>query len=171
MQCPKCESTSVICCEMAYEQGRTTSTTTSSGTARSTGMANSGQSVASLTGQQQIKQTHKTVSMTSFAQRASPPDDPVKSAWMILGYMLGACFLYRLCYAIPFISGSHLNGSHPWTNWFGLLVLAATAFTVYNLWRTYQNRPQYREEYQRWLKSWICAACGHIFVPESRKAE
>jgi hypothetical protein len=51
-------------------------------------------------------------------------------------------------------------GDLPPQNWL-LLLMIPPAYWLYRLIRS----PKYREARARWEKSWICVACGNIFVP------
>jgi hypothetical protein len=145
MQCPRCQSPNVQTCSMAYEQGTSTTTTRGTGTGQSAGYsAQSGYGVA----QHNIQTSSTSTTRTPFAQRAAPPNNWIFAPLTLL-FLLGGIYGILL---IP--------GTLPPQNWLLLLMLPA-AFWLYRLIRS----PKYREARARWESSWICAACGNIFVP------
>ena len=93
---------------------------------------------------------------TALGKRAAPPKSgmPVRVAFAAI---TGFLFLSAL------IAGHGDSGAYGGVAFLFLLFAAA----AYLLYRKVKSLPQYTLERERWEKSWICAACGNIFVPET----
>ena len=162
MECPKCQSPNTQLCSVAHEQG--TSTTKTSGTA-------TGQSIgSSATGgfgvaQHNLQTSSTSTTKSAFAQRAAPPTN-----WhhiFVASCVASALFVvivgYNLRSVLGFISHDIEGLAGP--IWIAILVWLAVSLLGLSL--TYPKRQRYAEEKRRWRASWICAACGNIFVPET----
>lgn len=135
MKCPKC-SGEAVSCPVAYEQG--TSRSESSG---SIDMTVSGGQYQSYGG----TQTTTTVTRTAFAERAAPPSP------MIKGALAGILFFG--------IAAALFDGG-----WSVACGIVAALFVAFLAWRLI-SLPSYFRERKNWEASWICGACGNIFVP------
>jgi hypothetical protein len=159
MQCPKCQSPNTQLCSIAHEQGTSTTKTSGTATGQSVGYsAGGGFGVA----QHNIQSSSTSTTKTAFAQRAAPPTN-----WFVifvLSTIGSAIFLFIVLHYLP--NGADVGGG------VGNLVrpirsaaLLWTAISLVCLALTYPKRHKYAEEKRRWQASWICAACGNIFVP------
>ena len=148
MQCPKCQSTTTQLCSMAHEQGTTTTTTHGTATGQSIGSSTQG---GFGVAQHNIQTSSTSTTRTAFAQRAAPPNNWIAAPLTLLVMLGGIYGILRM-------------GTLPPQNWL-LLLMIPPAYWLYRLIRS----PKYREARARWETSWICAACGHIFVPEEGK--
>lgn len=104
------------------------------------------------TGRGSFDSTSQTT--TALGKRAAPPKSglPGRVALVaITGFLFIAAFI-----------GGHGNSEAYGGVIFFFLLFAAAAYLLY---RKTKYLPQYRLELERWEKSWICAACGNIFVP------
>jgi predicted lipid-binding transport protein (Tim44 family) len=133
---------------MAYEQGTSTTTTQGTGTAQSIGSSTQG---GFGVAHHNIQTSSTSTTRTPFAQRAAPPNNWI-AAPLVLLLMLGGIY------------GILLMGTLPPQNWL-LLLMTLPAYWLYRLIRS----PKYREARAQWEKSWICAACGNIFVPSNNQ--
>lgn len=160
--CPKCQSPNTQLCSVAHEQG--TSTTKTSGTATGQSIGSSAQGGFGVA-QHNLQTSSTSTTKSVFAQRAAPPTN-----WFVV-FMLSsvACALFivivgvNLRNVLGFISHDIEGLAGP--IWIAILLWLAVS--LLGLSRTYPKRQQYAEERRRWRASWICAACGDIFVPET----
>lgn len=130
---------------MAYEQGTSTTTTRGTGTGQSIGSSTQG---GFAVAQHNIQTSTTSTTRTPFAERAAPPNNWI-AAPLVLLLMLGGIYAILL---IP--------GTLPPQNWL-LLLMILPAYWLYRLIRS----PKYREARAQWERTWICAACGNIFLP------
>lgn len=162
MECPKCHSHNAQLCSVAHEQG--TSTTKTSGTV-------TGQSIGSSTqggfgvAQHNLQTSSTSTTKSAFAQRAAPPTNWY-FAFLASSVACGLFIVivgFNLRSVLGFISHDIEGLARPiW-----LVILLWLAVSLFGLSRTYPKRQQYAEEKRRWRSSWICGACGNIFVPET----
>lgn len=151
MQCPKCQSANVQLCSMAHEQG--TSITKTEGSAVGGGSVYSPQGgFATTSHSTSLSSTSKTT--TAFAQRAAPPKNWF-GHWLAqaIGSAIAAVVIYFLHGLIAFLGVFEIVAV-PW------LLVSLVGLAI-----TYPKREKYAENQSRWQASWICAACGSIFVP------
>lgn len=138
MECPKCKSSDVVSCQIAYEQG--TSKTAMSGDASSTGSGGN---------YQEGNYTGTAVTQTGFAKRAAPP------ASGIVDLLWGLMIFGGITIAAVKFSG------------IGLILLAGipTAIVTLLLVRKIVRLPQLSRDRALWEKTWICKRCGDKFLP------
>lgn len=153
MPCPKCQSGNVQLCAMAYEQGTSITTTRGTATGRTMGSWTQG-GFGVATHNVQTTSTSKT--QTPFAKRAEPPTNWF-GVWAMnaLGSGVAVVVVYFLHGLVKLFGVAEIVA----VPWF-LVSLAGLAIT-------YPRRGKYEEARKRWQASWICTACGNIFVPES----
>lgn len=153
MQCPKCQSNNALLCSMAYEQGTSITQTKGVGSGHSVGYsAQGGFGVA----QHNVQTTSTSKTQTPFAKRAEPPTN-----WFGLWAMnaLGSGVAVVVVYFL-----------HGLVKLFGIAEIVAVPWLVValvGLLLTFPGRHKYKETQRRWEASWICAACGNIFVPDA----
>jgi hypothetical protein len=153
MKCPQCDSEDVYLCSVAYAQG--TSKTTS--TTRTQGQSYGGGQVAFANA------SHKTTSssQTAFAAQAAPPSSKLKPA--LAAVALSLLVSWGL---------SHLTSPmHPEPGLLKVIMVAAVLGSIWWVVTAFRHLPQHRLDKERWSRSWICARCGHKFVPESDVAK
>jgi hypothetical protein len=160
--CPKCQSPNTQLCSIAHEQGTSTTKTSGTATGQSVGYsAGGGFGVA----QHNLQTSSTSTTKSAFAQRAAPPTN-----WYYVFVASSmACALFIV------IVGSNLRSvlgfiSHDIEGLAGpiwIAILLWLAVSLLGLSRTYPKRHKYAEGKRRWRASWICAACGNIFVPSN----
>lgn len=151
MQCPKCQSGNIQLCSMAYEQG--TSTTTTQGTAVGHSMGASTQGGFGVA-QHNIRTSSTSTTRTPFAERAAPPKN-----WF---------GIWAAQVAISGVAAVLVFFAHSLIQVIGVLEIVFVPWLLISLigvGLTYPKRYHYAEAQARWASSWICAACGSIFVP------
>jgi len=162
MECPKCHSHNAQLCSVAHEQG--TSTTKTSGTA-------TGQSIGSSThggfgvAQHNFQTSSTSTTKSAFAQRAAPPTN-----WFvvfILSSIACALFIVLVGFNLRNILGFISHDIEGLAGPLWIVILLWLAVSLLGLLRTYPKRQQYAEGKRRWRASWICGACGNLFVPET----
>lgn len=149
MICPKCQSDDVYLCQVAHDHGKTTTKTTG----RSTGYGNSashGDGAAYGSQHMEFEHTATSTSLTGFAKQAAPPEST-------FGTAIG-CFVVSLA-VLFFASG-----------WVRLVFLVLTALCAWWVFGAFRARPEFKAATERWKKSWICARCGQIFLPDEATA-
>ena len=160
--CPKCQSPNTQLCSIAHEQGTATTKTSGTVTGQSVGhSAKGGFGVA----QHNLQTSSTSTTKTAFAERAAPPTN-----WY-LAFLASSvvCVLFivivglNLRSVLGFISHDIEGLAGPiW-----IVILVWLAVSLLGLARTYPKREKYAQDKRRWRASWICAACGTIFVPEA----
>jgi membrane protein YdbS with pleckstrin-like domain len=109
-----------------------------------------------ISGQHNTRVTHNSVHRTAFAERASPPVNPVWLPLKGIACAIGALIVLSL-----------LDSVIPLPPWLGIAAFAAILlFVVWGVF-AFLRLPDYRARRERWTKSWICAACGNTFVPQN----
>ena len=160
--CPKCRSPNTQLCSLAHAQGTATTKTSGTATGQSVGYsAQGGFGVA----QHNLQTSSTSTTKSAFAERAAPPTN-----WY---YVFVASSV--VCALFIVIVGSNLRSvlgfiSHDIEGLAGpiwIAILLWLAVSLLGLSCTYPKRHKYAEEKRRWRASWICAACGNIFVPSN----
>ena len=166
MQCPKCQSTDVQLCSVAYDQGTVTSSTTTTGQTYSRGTMmdlQGGGAIGQAQHSHHGKQT--TVSRTAFAEQVAPPVNPIALPLKILGCLLVFLVAINLLnLSVPGIVRAALGTS----GFRGLEHLTWAAIVASGVWLFFgfKKLPRHKERLIRWRISWICGACGDQFVRE-----
>ncbi|MBN9556446.1 MAG: hypothetical protein J0I26_02835 [Alphaproteobacteria bacterium] len=134
-------------------------TSTSEGTTFSQGnVTGTGATVGSATisGQHNTRVTHNSVHRTAFAGRASPPSNPIWPPLKGIAAAIGALIVLSL-----------LDSVTPLPPWIGIAAFAAILLCAVWAAFAFLRLPDYRARHEHWSKSWICGACGNIFVPKT----
>jgi hypothetical protein len=160
MECPKCQSSNAQLCSVAHAQGTSTTKTSGTATGQSVGYsAGGGYGVA----QHNLQTSSTSTTKSAFAERAAPPTN-----WyyvFVASSVACALFIvivgFNLRSVLGFISHDIEGLAGP--IWIGTLLWLAVS--LFGLSRTYPERQKYAEAKRRWAASWICVACGNIFVP------
>jgi hypothetical protein len=158
MQCPSCESQNVVSCPIAYDQGTVHTKSTSEGSTFSQGnVMGTGATVGSamVSAQHSTRMTHNSVQRSAFAGRASPPSNPIWPPLKGIVAAIGALIVLSL-----------LDSVIPLPPWIGIAAFAAILLCAVWAVFAFLRLPAYRAHREHWSKSWICAACGNIFVPD-----
>ena len=159
MQCPSCESQNVVSCPIAYDQGTVHTKSTSEGSTFSQGnVMGTGATVGSamVSAQHSTRMTHNSVHRTAFAGRASPPSNPIWPPLKGISAAIGALIVLSL-----------LDSVIPFPPWIGIDAFAAILLCAVWAVFAFLRLPDYRARHEHWSKSWICGACGNIFVPKT----
>lgn len=167
MQCPKCQSTQVQLCSVAFDQGTITATATTKGQTYSYGtVADQGRGIVSGQARHDHHNEQTTVSQTAFAAQAAPPVNPIVLPLKFLAWLLVFLVAINLVnLAIPDIVRAALG----WSGFHQLERLTWAAIIACAVWLFFGLRklPTYKVKRSRWKKTWICNACANRFVPES----
>ena len=99
------------------------------------------------------EQAGKVSMRTGFANRAAPPADSPFGTLLVLFIVLVAFSIFLA------------TVKNPAVGW--LVVPAGALVTGGLLFRAYKRRPLHRQAREAWGRSWICRACGKVFIPKS----
>jgi hypothetical protein len=149
MKCPKCESDDVLLCSVAVAQGTTTTQTKGHSEGGADGI---GRVTSEYSGTQ--------TTLTEFAKRAAAPTPRLNGA---IGMVAFAIIAYVV---VPAAWRDLAHHTPP--GWLNLVLLAAIAWSIYNLVNIYRHRSEDEALHAAWERSWICKRCGTIFDPSEQ---
>lgn len=152
-QCPSCGTTDVMKCSVAYEQGKTSGKTSSSGVGLGVTMSGKvGVGVGSSSG--------KVNSITDFAQKCAPPERPKGCV------ALGCLGMVVISVIVSSLGGVlWKKGSDEGTVFWVILVIIMIALLLKYV------HPKEDKEYQSkvsdWDSKWVCMRCSSFFKPRA----
>jgi len=159
MNCPSCSSSDTYRCETAHSQGSSSGKLSGTSTAIS-----SGWNVAFASHGGSVRQT------SHFATQAAPPPIPREfrgNAFVgvsgCVGILTGA-FLGGILALVLIFNGGGDSVPLVFLLCVGISGLFGAAVT-YRPPPTESAKEDYQKKYQEWLKTWICARCGHKWIP------
>lgn len=173
MQCPKCQSSHVQLCSVAYEQGTVTTTTRTTGTTRSQGHAIGTGAAAGagavVSSQHTTNQTHTGVQRSAFAERLASPANPIMAPLALVGVLIVFLVAITLLNRVAPGVFRFLLGTAGWSGpgFAGLQHLTWAVIAAAVIWLGFgvKKLPAHRAEVARWKKTWVCMACGSAFLP------
>ena len=149
MQCPQCQSDDVYLCSVAHAQGTSKTTTTTRTQGQGFAPSGGGASYGAAT------HTSSSTSMTAFAAQAAPPSSSIPRA------LAAVVLFFLLTWGLP----KMFSPSHPEPGGLKFLMTLALLGSIAWVALGVRNLPKLRRERETWRRTWICARCGHTFVP------